>query len=96
MSRWPLYLNLPITAGLSNRPSIKGTSVTESGVGKAIPINEASIKIGDTKMRKLVDDNQTKVSFTLKLKASKNNRLFTSFIGDGINMGAYYVQIKKL
>ena len=96
LSRWPLYLNLPITSGIPKRPSIKGTSVIESRVGKALPINEALISIGDAKMRKLIDDNQTKVSFTLKLKASKNNRLSTSFIGDGINMGAYYVQIKKL
>ena len=96
MSRWPLYLNLPITSGIPKRPSIKGTSVIESREGKALPINEALITIGDAKIRKLIDDNQTKVSFTLKLKASKNNRLSTSFIGDGINMGAYYVQIKKL
>ena len=96
MSRWPLYLNLPITSGIPKRPSIKGTSVIESGIGKALPVNEASITIGDTKMKKLIDDHQIKVSFNLKLKASKNNRLTTSFMGDGVNMGAYYVQIKKL
>jgi hypothetical protein len=96
LSRWPLYLNLPITSGITKRPLLNGTSVIESGIGKALPINEASITIGDTKMQKFINYDQTKVSFTLKLKASKNNRLTTSFGGDGINMGAYYVKIKKL
>jgi arylsulfatase A-like enzyme len=93
LSRWPLSMKLPITSGMEKRPSLKGTSVNESIEGKALNIHRASIEIAGEKMEQNIKESDTRVTFQIKLEAGNDKRLMTRFMGDEVDMGAYYVQI---
>lgn len=95
LSRWPLSMNLPINSGMEKRPALNGTSVNESLEGKALNILKAKIEIGREKMEQDVKETDVSVTFTVNLKAGKDKRLITTFRGNEVDMGAYYVQISK-
>lgn len=95
LSRWPLSMKLPINSGMEKRPALNGTSVNESLEGKALNILKAKIEIGREKMEQDVKETDVSVTFTVNLKAGKDKRLITTFRGNEVDMGAYYVQISK-
>ena len=95
LSRWPLSMKLPINSGMEKRPALNGTSVNESLEGKALNIFKAKIEIGREKMEQDVKETDVSVTFTVNLKAGKDKRLITTFVGNEVDMGAYYVQISK-
>ena len=95
LSRWPLSMKLPINSGMEKRPALNGTSVNESLEGKALNILKAKIEIGREKMEQDVKETDVSVTFTVNLKAGKDKRLITTFKGNEVDMGAYYVQISK-
>ena len=95
LSRWPLSMKLPINSGMEKRPALNGTSVNESLEGKALNILKANIEIGREKMEQDVKETDVSVTFTVNLKAGKDKRLITTFRGNEVDMGAYYVQISK-
>ena len=95
LSRWPLSMKLPINSGMEKRPALNGTSVNESLEGKALNILKAKIEIGREKMEQDVKETDVSVTFTVNLKAGKDKRLITTFRGNEVDMGAYYVQILK-
>lgn len=95
LSRWPLSMKLPINSGMEKRPALNGTSVNESLEGKALNILKAKIEIGREKMEQDVKETDVSVTFTVNLKAGKDKRLITTFVGNEVDMGAYYVQISK-
>ena len=95
LSRWPLSMKLPINSGMEKRPALNGTSVNESLEGKALNILKAKIEIGREKMEQDVKETDVSVTFTVNLKAGKDKRLITTFMGNEVDMGAYYVQISK-
>ena len=95
LSRWPLSMKLPINSGMEKRPALNGTSVNESLEGKALNILKAKIEIGREKMEQHVKETDVGVTFTVNLKAGKDKRLITTFVGNEVDMGAYYVQISK-
>ena len=95
LSRWPLSMKLPINSGMEKRPALNGTSVNESLEGKALNILKAKIEIGREKMEQDVKETDVGVTFTVNLKAGKDKRLITTFRGNEVDMGAYYVQISK-
>ena len=95
LSRWPLSMKLPITSGMEKRPALNGTSVNESLEGKALNILKANIEIGGEKMEQPVKETDVSVTFTVNLKAGKDKRLITTFTGNELDMGAYYVQVLK-
>ena len=95
LSRWPLSMKLPINSGMEKRPALNGTSVNESLEGKALNILKAKIEIGRKKMEQDVKETDVSVTFTVNLKAGKDKRLITTFRGNEVDMGAYYVQISK-
>ena len=95
LSRWPLSMKLPINSGMEKRPALNGTSVNESLEGKALNILKAKIEIGREKMEQDVKETDVSVTFTVNLKAGKDKRLITTFTGNEVDMGAYYVQVLK-
>ena len=95
LSRWPLSMKLPINSGMEKRPALNGTSVNESLEGKALNILKAKIEIGREKMEQDVKETDVSVTFTVNLKAGKDKRLITTFRGNEVDMGAYYVQVLK-
>ena len=95
LSRWPLFMKLPINSGMEKRPALDGTSVNESLEGKALNILKAKIEIGREKMEQDVKETDVSVTFTVNLKSGKDKRLITTFRGNEVDIGAYYVQILK-
>ena len=95
LSRWPLSMKLPINSGMEKRPALNGTSVHESLEGKALNILKANIEIVGEKMEQDVKKTDVSVTFTVNLKAGKDKRLITTFVGNEVDMGEYYVQISK-
>ena len=63
--------------------------------GKALNILKANIEIGGEKMEQDVKETDVSVTFTVNLKAGKDKRLITTFTGNEVDMGAYYVQVLK-
>ena len=85
----------PIRSGLEAAPAIAGTSVTRSLDGKALPITNARIKIGDFDQIRPVKDSDTEITFKVTL-APGDTRLQTWFTGkNDLSLCAYYVYIEK-
>ena len=95
LRRWPAEADTPIRSGLEAAPAITGTSVTRSLDGKALPITNARIKIGDFDQSQTVKDSDTKITFKVTL-APGDTRLQTWFTGkNDLSLCAYYVYIEK-
>lgn len=104
LHRWPLEADAPITAGLPGYAAVDTISedfdmfVSSHPYpeGKALPIKEARVKIGDQEKAAPVSAGDKSVAFTLALKAGEAD-LQTWFLDGKRNQvcGAYYVYVEK-
>ncbi|MRX65293.1 sulfatase-like hydrolase/transferase [Maribacter sp. RZ05] len=95
LRRWPEEIHLPMNAEAPVRPAKPGTSVTESKKSKSLTVREAKLVIQDYESAKEVDPSAEYVEFTVDLKKGET-KLITEFtLDDGVNIGAYYVNVEK-
>jgi arylsulfatase A-like enzyme len=92
LRRWPREANTPLSAGL---PS---TKVTDGwlGKGEAVPIQAASIQVGDQTLTQAVDAQAQHATFKLQLRAGPSE-LKTTFLDAQQQelLGAYYVSVRR-
>ncbi|MFR9533413.1 MAG: hypothetical protein SNG49_01090, partial [Rikenellaceae bacterium] len=73
-----------------------GTSVTESKAGRSLPIVGAAISIQGVEESVKVNEGDAYASFTLDLKKGETQLKTWFKMTDREDIGAYYVEIKKL
>lgn len=96
LRRWPEETHLPLNAEVAPRPAIPNTTVSQSKPGKALAIQQARIKIQDIELLKEVNPKNQYVEFTAELEKGETNLRTDFILADGTELGAYYVEIKKL
>ncbi|WP_139955788.1 arylsulfatase [Flavicella sediminum] len=96
LRRWPEEIHLPLNAKAPVRPALPGTSVTESHKSKSLIVKKARLRIQDLELRKEVDPSAEYVAFTLKLNKGETNLKTYFELDNGIEIGAYYVQVEKI
>jgi hypothetical protein len=90
LRRWPREEDRALTEG------IPGDIVDWFTGGRAIPIKTAHIKIGDREEIQVVQDQDKKILFRLRLDGGPTH-LQTWLLGkDDTNLGAYYVYVKAI
>lgn len=96
LRRWPEETQLGLNAKAPIRPSIPGTSVTESKKSKALTVKQARIAVQGVELTKNVDSSAEFVEFTVDLNKGET-KLQTWFTLDTEEtLGAYYVSVGKL
>ena len=97
LRRWPKHLNHAIQDGLEIRPELKGTTVSKSAVGKALPITSARLDIGKKTYSNSVSKTDTGITFKVKLnKGTKKIQTYFTNPEESIELGAYFVEVKKI
>lgn len=96
LRRWPEETHLALDAKAPVRPTIPGTSVSESKQSKALIIQEARVKIQDFELLKNVDPNAEFVEFTVELKKGEAKLQTWFLLDDQVEIGAYFVSIEKI
>ncbi len=94
--RWPAESGLALHDKAPIRPAIEGTSVTASKEGKSLPITGAAISIQGIEESVTVNQGDAYASFTLELKKGETQLKTWFKIAGKEDIGAYYVEIKKL
>lgn len=84
LRRWPEEVHAPITGAIPG--------------GKTIAATNARLKIADVDVTKLIREDDTAVTFTVRLKAGETRlqAWFTDGRDDGVSHGVYYVSAKRL
>jgi len=96
LRRWPEEVNLPLNAGLPERPAIPGTSVKKSRSGKVLNIAEAGISIQNIELSRKVDPNAEFIEFRVELSSGEADLSTWFHLDSGETIGAYYVSIEKI
>lgn len=97
LRRWPKHLNHAIQDGLEIRPELKGTTVSKSAVGKALPITSARLDIGKKTYSNSVSKTDTGITFNVKLnKGTQKIQTYFTNPEESIELGAYFVEVKKI
>ena len=103
LCRWPIEGNgRAIREGIVgddiiwNKDDVDETKYSFYQGGKAIPVIEASLVIGDQKLSAPVDDSLRSISFEMELKEGQTH-LQTFFVTESEEvLGAYYTYVTKL
>ena len=83
LRRWPAEVDAPITAAVEG--------------GKAIPADEARVKIGDVDLTKPIPPGAKAVCFEIDLPAAKTTlQTWLTDAATGQSRGAYYVYVTRL
>lgn len=97
LRRWPKHLNHAIQDGLEIRPALEGTTVSKSAVGTALPITSARLDIGEKTYSNSVSETDTGITFKVKLnKGTQKIQTYFTNPDESIELGAYFVEIKKI
>ncbi len=96
LRRWPKETGLALGDEAPVRPAIEGTSVTASKKGLALNIKKARLTLQDIDLKKDVDINAEFVEFTVELKKGETHLQTWFTLDDGVEIGAYYVEIEKI
>ena len=97
LRRWPKHLNHAIKDGLEIRPALQGTTVSQSPLGKPLPITFARLDIGKKTYSDSVSETDTGITFKVKLnKGTQKIKTYFTNPEEFIELGAYFVEIKKI
>lgn len=97
LRRWPKHLNHAIQDGLKIRPELEGTTVSKSAIGKALPITIAKLDIGEKTYSNSVSKTDTEITFKVKLnKGTQKIQTYFTNPKESIELGAYFVEVKKI
>ncbi|MDF9798743.1 arylsulfatase A-like enzyme [Catalinimonas alkaloidigena] len=94
LSRWPKEADALISGTVARGDQIPGGEAYS--VGKALPLTEAGIQIGEHKASSSIEDDQKLVGFEINLPAGKTELLSWYKDQQGNTYGGYYVYITKL
>ena len=96
LRRWPREADAPITSGL---PPYEPADMTFGlyPAGRALPITEARLQIGDQRLHRTVGPKDISINFELGLSAgtTRMQTWFCDKAGD-ISCGAFYVYIRPI
>lgn len=96
LRRWPKESHLTLGAEAPIRPALEGTSVEASKKGVALNITESRIKIQDIEISKDVDLDAEYIEYTVELEKGKTHLQTWFTLDDGVEIGAYYVEVEKV
>lgn len=96
LRRWPEETGLALNAPAPPRPAIPGTSVSESKAGVALNIKEARLNVQDVDWIKPVEGDHEFVEYTIHLRKGDTFLKTWFILEDGQELGAYFVEVKKL
>lgn len=94
--RWPEETHLALNEIAQVRPSLPGTSVTESVESTSISVSKARLNIQDIDVVKEVDPTAEYVEFVIALKVGESKLQTWFTLDNGETLGAYYVSLEKI
>ena len=97
LRRWPQETGLALNAEAPIRPALEGTSMSASKKGKALNIKKVRLKIQNQELSQvIVDPGVEYVEFEVKLEKGETHLQTWFTLDDGVEIGAYYVEVEKL
>lgn len=96
LRRWPKETGLALNASAPVRPAIAGTSVPDSEEGKALNIRKVKLTVQDIELSEQVNGDAEYVEFTVELEKGETHLQTWFTLDDGVEIGAYYVEVEKL
>ncbi|HUX88500.1 MAG TPA: arylsulfatase [Chloroflexota bacterium] len=95
LRRWPRQANLPLTAGIAGELKPYNDSIaTGYGGGRAIEIEQATIRVSGVEATQPVVSEDTAVTFELTLPAGQSHLETFFTTREGAQLAAYYVYAK--
>lgn len=95
LMRWPPELGTAITASIPTKPAVAGTTVNELPAGVALPVVKAGVAIDGQEVSRVIDQEASASSFTLKLKKGKTQLRAWFAEADNKRFAAHYVLVTK-